>query len=140
MICFSNFPALAVAVTKLGITPLLGIISYHFLGDVISMCNNGAVCPYNDAMWLALLVVTASPTSTALVVMASVADESIGEVEGPDGVITTSQAMAGVLRMQYVLTPIALTVSLTCILVAIALRGDPALVPLELMSLASCGS
>ena len=51
-----------------------------------------------------------------------------------------SEILDGVLRMQYVLTPIALTVSLTCILVTIALRGDPALVPLELMSLASCGS
>ena len=85
-----------------------------------------------------MLVALAAPSSTALLVMASVADQGIGEV-GPNGPVTTSVAVAGIMRVQYLLMPVVLTVTLTCILFAIASNGHPTPVQLVLKPLASCG-
>eukprot|EP01052_Picozoa_sp_SAG31_P034349 SAG31_NODE_4003_length_3674_cov_7.299860_4_plen_359_part_00 len=131
---------LAIAVAKLIIMPFLGVVSYYYLADWISMCTDseGALCPANDAMWLAILVVTAAPTCTTLVVMTSLADQKIGKARKESEMPTMSGAISGVLRMQYVLTPFALTMSLTLVLFVIATHGVRDRVDVDLTRLNSC--
>eukprot|EP01052_Picozoa_sp_SAG31_P015703 SAG31_NODE_1017_length_10360_cov_35.198811_4_plen_172_part_00 len=142
------FPNLAVALAKLCVFPILGMLSFVlFQLNIISMCDENSEqqlqhgCPDNSAMWSALLVVCAAPTGTALVVIASSEDQIIGKLpEEPNGIVTTTAAVAGILRMQYLLMPVVLTVTLTGIIVLIAKTGDAIMLDdMKIEKLNSCG-
>lgn len=122
---------LAIAIAKLCVMPAFGLLVFHLLVDRVDYPY-----PYNDALWLALLLITASPSTTTLIIMAGVATREMKAQTDAAGVpskamVTPSQAVAGVLRMQYMVLPILTTMSLTVVLVALCTHGTPKLVPYD---------
>ena len=142
-----------IAFAKLGVMPIAGFGAAILLPRLFSSLQNMAE-PFDDAMWFVIVLVTCTPTANNLVVMADLVSaemeatiaeeqEEDGEAQqeqGPDDqgqpaahavaakLITPADAVAGALKVQYLLAPFALTLSLSAALLMLSLDDAPKMV------------
>jgi hypothetical protein len=92
--------------------------------------------PFDQAMWFTIVLVTCTPTANNLVVMADLISSEMEDAieESPQlkeaGIVTPAQAVAGSLKVQYLLSPLALTGSLSAALIFLSSASPPQMIPI----------